>query len=137
MQSKKPVIISLIIILVIVFIFILVRRADDVSVIESNRTDIVEHIQSIAVFTFEYYTTEINGEIRGTFEGLELPEDYAETEFGTFELIEKTDYEATIQGVSAHQYGTVEATVDSTGELHSWSYTGHFDTIPGRYGLKP
>jgi|GEM_PF-2061300 len=137
MQSKNTIITVIIVIVIIALIIIIARRTDDIAVIEKNRTQIVEHMQVIGSLAFDYYSSEIDDVERGTFEGFTLPEEYAHTDFGSFELTTINQQSVTIQAVSVYEYGVVEAKIDSSGQLIDWSYTGYFDTIPGKYGLKP
>jgi len=92
-----------------------------------NRDALTNDINNIAANAKQYHSKlRTMGGGGGSYLGYLLPEQLQSLEDGSFELsIQAKDI--VITGISAYNFGTVQATIDSTGSAGNWIYSGDFE----------
>jgi hypothetical protein len=122
-QQILLVVVGLIVVGIAIAVGIAMFGASSVS---TNKDSLVNDISNIAAHAKQYRTKlRAMGGGGGSYLGYLLPAQLQDLEDGSFALsIQARDI--VITGTSAYGFGTVQATIDSTGTLGNFVYTGDF-----------
>ncbi len=94
--------------------------------VASNKDGLVGGINNLGLNAMSYRIRGRQmGGGEGSYAGYNIPQKFLKTDDGTF-VAEVHPQSITFTGTSKQGYGTIQAILDSSGVLHSFSYTGEF-----------
>ena len=122
-QQMLLIIVGVIIVGISIAVGIVLFGADSVS---SNRDALVNDLNNISANAYQYRTRIISmGGGGGKYTNYTIPVKMRTNDDGIFTVVVQPQT-LTFTGTSALGFGTVEATLDSTGALGNFTYTGDF-----------
>jgi hypothetical protein len=98
---------------------------------QSNRDAVINDLNNLAAMTYQYrIRPKTMGGGEGSYVGFKIPEKMVTNSNATYEILAAKDSLVQYKATSVNGFGTVEASIDVTGRLGGWKYTGAFYTTP-------
>jgi len=104
-----------------------VDRAEKASAAKAPLDSLIYQLNYLSMVSYQFRVTpKSKGGGGGAFTGFEIPENLRSTSSGTFSAISVKADTITIVATSSRKNGTVTASINATGRLFGWIYTGEF-----------
>ncbi len=95
--------------------------------LEENLNAVINDLNNIGAYSYQYFIRPkvIQGG-QGSYAGVTIPEKLMNNANASYEILAANDSLARYKGTSRNGYGTVEVSLDRSGRLGAWKYTGPF-----------